>query len=481
MKEYITYEMFGAAGDGIRDDMPAIVKAHAEANIRNIPVKAKEGACYYISPKALTAVIMTDTDWTGAKFVIDDRGCEDIRAAVFCAEPTEKGFPADALPERLFYGQEELRNPWGRDVFLIAENDEHRDFIRRGLNQNNGHARTDCFVLSEDGRFSSPCSYDFEKVTGITVYPIDSEKLTICGGEFTTIANQQASEYNYHRRNIQINRSNTDLHHVTHYVTGEIDHGAPYTGFISIENCAMVHVYDCVVTGHYIYWTIGAQGLPVPMGSYDINCRCVADVTFSRCVQTTDIMDEQYWGIIGTNFCRDLVFEDCVFSRFDAHMGVTNCTLRRCRLGWQCLNAIGNGTFVIEDTEACGRNFVYLRFDYGCCWRGDIVIKNCTWKPLSDERNIIGAENDGTHDFGYECYITRNVVIDGLKIIEEEADDKPVFVFKDYLGKEDISAEERKYIPIPPESVKVKNIDTEREIRLCQEPALMPDTVFVID
>ena len=36
--EFITYEMFGAVGDGVTDDMPAIAKAHEEANQCNKPV-----------------------------------------------------------------------------------------------------------------------------------------------------------------------------------------------------------------------------------------------------------------------------------------------------------------------------------------------------------------------------------------------------------------------------------------------------------
>ena len=481
MKKYITYEMFGAVGDGIADDMTAIVKAHEEANRLNVPVKAVSGAAYYISPADRTAVIMTDTDWTGAKFIIDDRDCENIKAPVFRIASSRDGAGMTLDIGSLETTRTHIDNPCGQDLFVVVQNEEHRDFIRRGLNQNKGDARTDCFVLHADGRMSSAVCFDFEKVTSVKVCPMDAETLTVCGGEFTTIANQALSKYSYHRRNIEINRSNVDFHHVTHYVAGETDHGAPYTGFIYLEECANVHVHDCVVTAHYTYWTIGAQGLPVPMGSYDINCYRVADVRFSRCTQTTDIMDERYWGIIGTNYCRDLTFEDCVFSRFDAHRGVTNCTLRRCVLGWQCLNAIGSGTFLIEDTQACGRNFVYLRFDYGCNWLGNIIIRNCTWKPLTESRNIIGAENDGVHDFGYVCHITRNVEIDGLKIIEENADSAPVFVFADYLGKEDIPAEQRRYMPVPPVSVNVRNIETTREVRLCQEPSLMPETEFIAD
>jgi hypothetical protein len=191
--------------------------------------------------------------------------------------------------------------------------------------------------------------------------PLAKDTLTLTGGEFTTIANQAESKYNYHGRNIEICRSNVDIGHFKHFVTGEIDHGAPYRGFLSIVKTAFVTAHDCLFTGHFIYTTIGSAGLPVKMGSYDINAGHSANVTFARCTQTTDIMDSRYWGLLGSNFCRDMVFEDCNMSRFDAHMGVTNCTLRRCTLGWQCLNAIGNGTFLIEEVDAYGRAFVNLR------------------------------------------------------------------------------------------------------------------------
>ena len=55
MKKYLTYEEFGAIGDGVHDDMPAIVNAHQEAKCLNMPIKGTSGACYSISSKNLTA------------------------------------------------------------------------------------------------------------------------------------------------------------------------------------------------------------------------------------------------------------------------------------------------------------------------------------------------------------------------------------------------------------------------------------------
>ncbi len=475
MDQFITYEMFGAVGDGNHDDMPAIVQAHEEANRLNLPVKAREGAVYYISPLDRTAVVKTCVDWTGAKFTIDDRQCENIHAPIFHVLTDEQSLPLDIAT--LHRGQAELSNPHGCDLYVIVENANHADYIRKGLNQDNGHPRTDTFILYADGRISSPISFDFDEITSLSAVPLDKERITLRGGEFTTIANQAESRYTYHSRNITISRSNVEVCEISHFVTGELDHGAPYGGFLKISKCACVEVHDCLFTAHYIYLTIGSARLPVPMGSYDLSVGHAANITFARCSQTTDIHDRRYWGLIGSNFCRDLTFEDCTMSRFDAHMGVTNCTLRRCTLGWQCLNAIGNGSFLIEEVNANGRAFVHLRDDYGCTWNGKITIRNSTWRPMTEARAVFSGSNDGDHFFGYECYLP-NVEIDGLTIVEDASDGKPVFVFNDYTAQTNLPDEQRIYLPIPPKSVKVRGIRTTRPVQLCEKPSLMPDTAF---
>jgi hypothetical protein len=71
----VRYSDFGAVGDGVTDDQDAIRLAHTIANARNLPVKADEGKTYYINAADATDTINveTDTDWTGASFILDDR------------------------------------------------------------------------------------------------------------------------------------------------------------------------------------------------------------------------------------------------------------------------------------------------------------------------------------------------------------------------------------------------------------------------
>lgn len=479
--EYITYEMFGAKGDGVQDDMPCIAAAHAAANKQNLPVRAKEGAVYYLSPAACTAVIETSTDWTGATFIMDDVGCEDHQKPLFLVSSRQASFPF-ALSS-LKAGQACIPNPTGQELYLEFFNHHHKDYIRRGLNQSPGESRRDNALLHADGSLSSPISFDFEEVSACTATPIDEVTLTLTGGTFITIANQAESKYNYHMRNIVIRRSRVDVGHIQHYVYGEGEHGAPYRGFLSVRSCAYVQIHDCLFTGHKTYWTIGSADLPVPMGSYDIDLNAAIHVKLAHCRQTNDIMDKTYWGLIGTNFCRDLTLEDCAFSRFDAHCGVTNCTLRRCRLGHQCLNAIGFGTFLVEDTEACGNAFVTLREDYGCTWQGDFILRNCTWQPLGKGRSIFHAHNDGTHHFGYACALPHRVVIDGLTIIENDAaaPDTPLSVFNNYPGADAPSPENQQFPLQEPHSVHVRHVKTQRNIQLCENPQLMQGTEFYLN
>lgn len=456
---YITYEQFGAVGDGRTDDMPAIIAAHAEANRLKTPVKAKEGAVYYIAPKGVSAEVQTDTDWSGASFIIDDRNLDNRFANIFNVTGDE--VCGDISLSEASEGQSKVDNGTGRELFVTIVNENHRDFIRLGGNQDNGSPRKDCFTVNPDGSLPSAICKDFDTVTYCGAVYSDTEKITLKGGEFTTIANQWESKYNYHGRGIRVSRCNTVLNGIHHHITGETDHGAPYEGFFTVVNCAHIEISDCILTGHYIYYTMGSGGVTVPMGSYEINVNTAADIKVLRCSQYNDINDRRYWGVYGSNITRDVLFEDCVLSRYDSHTGVTNCTIRGCTLGWQCLNAIGFGSLDIENTKACGSAFVNLRGDYGCTWKGSISIKNCIWNPSGASRGIISCYNDGKHDFGYTCYMPQRIDIDGLET-EGVGYDEQLFVFSGKWCTEKNG--ETPYPMVAPEHIDVRNVKSGRKV-----------------
>jgi hypothetical protein len=414
------YSDFGATGDGKTDDTDAIAATHAFANQHGLPVKASDKATYYMGGKERTAVIRTDTDFGKAAFIIDDTEVQNRNASVFTVGSDLKPFKPDNV-SALKRNQEKINASLPGPCLITVTNANVKQYIRFGLNQNNGSSQTDIFVVDKNGKvdMNAPIIWDFDRITDITALPIDEKPLKITGGRFTTIANKAESKYTYYNRNVAIRRSNVLVEGLEHRITGEGDHGAPYGGFINIGECAYVTIKNCILTGHKTYSTIGAADKPVSMGSYDLSVNRALNVSFVNCTQTNDINDNTYWGILGSNFCKNMLYDHCTLSRFDAHQGVANATIRNSTLGHMGINAIGTGLLLIENSTIRGRSIVNLRSDYGSTWQGELVIRNCVFVPANGKpanAALISGSYSGQHDFGYTCYMPEKITIDNLRI-----------------------------------------------------------------
>ncbi len=155
----INYEAFGAVGDGVADDLPAIVKAHAFANAHGLSVKTKAGATYHLGRRALTVIIATDTDWGTSRFIIDDTDAENHRVSLFSVQSLLE--PVTLTIPRLTRDQRHLDVLPPRDCWVRVENSHKRRYIREGLNQNDGSAQRDCFILRRDGSIEGDIDWDY--------------------------------------------------------------------------------------------------------------------------------------------------------------------------------------------------------------------------------------------------------------------------------------------------------------------------------
>jgi len=417
---YVSYSDFTALGDGKTDDIKAIIATHEFANIHGLKVKADDGAIYFIGGQNLSAIIQTDTDFGLASFIIDDTNVENRNSPVFIVTSGLKSFKPVGL-STLRKNQDKIDISLPGPCLITVTDSNIKRYIRYGANQNNGSSQTDIFFVDENGKVDkdTPIIWDFDQITDITAQPVDESSLTITGGRFTTIANQAESKYTYYSRNITIRRSNVLVDGLLHMVEGEGEHGAPYGGFITIRDCANVEVRNTVLTGHKTYRTIGSAGRTVSMGSYDISVNRAMNVSFVNCRQTNDINDRTYWGIIGSNYSKNLVYDKCTFSRFDAHMGVANATIRNSELGYMGINAIGTGVFKVENCTIRGSSLINLRSDYGSTWQGEFIIRNCTFIPSNGRQanpSLINGRYTGLHDFGYTCYMPEKITIENLFI-----------------------------------------------------------------
>jgi hypothetical protein len=462
----VRYSDFGAKGDGKTDDIDAIAATHAFANQQDLPVKADDGATYYIGGKNRTAVIRTNTDFGKAAFIIDDTNVQNRDANIFLVSSGLQTFKPEGIIS-LKRNQEKINASLPGTCLVTVTNSKVKRYIRFGANQNNGSPQTDIFIVDKDGKVDMNGSiiWDFDQITDITALPIDQTTLTITGGLFTTIANKVESKYTYYSRGIGIRRSNVLVTGLEHHVTGEGDHGAPYGGFINIGDCAFVTVRNTILTGHKVYLTIGSAGVSVSMGTYDLSLNRAVNVSFINCRQTNDINDSKYWGILGSNYCKNLVYDSCTLSRFDAHMGVANATIRNSTLGHQGINAIGSGTFTVENSTIYGRNLISLRTDYGSTWQGEFFIRNCIFIPAGGKTtsaSLIGGSYSGQHDFGYTCYMPERITIENLRIDDSKHPDdyKGPAIFADFNPEMTSDSYIEKFPYVRTREVILKNVTT---------------------
>ena len=287
-------------------------------------------------------------------------------------------------------------------------------YIRYGNNADNGSYQQEIILVDENGNVdpSTPIMWDYPELTSVSAYYAADRPITILGGKFITIANAAPREYTYYSRNIAISRSNVTFDGLEHYIEGEGDTGAPYNGFITVSHCHNVLIKNAILTGHKVYKL--SSDSSNSMGTYDISATLANDVTFQNCRQSNSITDTKYWGIMGSNYCKNLTYDGCSFSRFDAHKGTHNATIINSVIGHQKLSIIGSGTLRVENTTVHGNSIVGLRTDYGSTWDGDMIFKDVTLINTGTV-TLIGA-GWYNHYFGYTCNLPENIIVDGIKL-----------------------------------------------------------------
>ncbi|MBR6055548.1 MAG: hypothetical protein IKP46_09480 [Bacteroidales bacterium] len=485
--KYLTYEQFGAKGDGVTDDFPAIIATHAAANEKGLPVKANGRKTYYIGNTPGTAVIRTDVDFGTARFIIDDSrvSIEDREDYIFRVESSLEPFTIDGIGS-LKRDQTNIGRTLPGRCLVEVVNDNHKVYIRLGANQNSGVSQQEFFIADSDGNIdpSSALIWDYNEITRMTAHPIDDKLLTVKGGIFTTIANQAPSKYTYYGRGIDVQRSNVRIEGITHYIEGELDHGAPYGGFLALDTAADVVVSGCLFSAHKTYKTIGSAGVSVSMGTYDISAHGCVGVRWENCSQTTDINDTHYWGIFVSNFCKALAMDHCVLSRFDAHQGVRNVTLTGCEFGHTGVNVVGSGSLRLENCIVHRKSLIALRDDYGSSWEGEIIVRNCKLIVPEKAKNVslLRGSNAGKHDFGYTCYLPERIDVENLVIDDSRVSDKdyeaPLIFGKFKRNVE----EEGLYPPIAKGVINIRNVEiaSGKTLAVNPEPEMFRDYTITV-
>ncbi len=438
----VYYKDYGAKGDGVTNDLKAILEAHQYANTGGQKVYAEEGAIYNIGDNIYSTVnIRTDVDFRGATFIINDVG-----SAAYATRTTPLFTLARDLGSTETYNMQGITTNFGENIkvnygdtalpwlaghlsgpaLVRIENSGHRDFVRHGSNQNSGAYRMDMLVVDVNGNISpdTPVGFDYDQLTYMVIYYTDCKPITVENGNFINICcqvleeTQMQNKFHEYRRCFKIERPNVTVKGMKHRMEGEptlnwqtgkfgtfgdCSESYPYYGFFIFDYAYNSLIEDCDLTGHTTYYedkpatasTGWVKPDPVPMGTYDFVIERSANITFKNVTQYNSsgkgLADSRYWGIMSSNGSKNLTFEDCEINRFDAHRGFWNATLKNTVIG-HSINVIGGGTFnLIGVTKMTGEAFISLRGDYGATFRGDMNIIDCYHQCISGFNTYKGA------------------------------------------------------------------------------------------
>ena len=472
-KKVVNYRDFGAKGDGKTNDLPAIAKAHEYANQHNLPVRADDNATYLLEDGPAPVVINTDVNWGKAKFIVNDLAdIKNFRMPLFQVKSSLPEYTISEL-KPLKRGQTNIGIKLPSRMYIYMEDATTKRYIRYGANANKGTNQQDTVLVDKNGNIdpATPVVWDFNAVTKILAYPVDEKLLTVKGGHFTTYTNNRPGRHIYFARNISVTRSNTLIQGIRHdVVEPEGIDSWPYTGFLSVSRCAEVTFKDCIVTGRKVYsYPVPGQKKRKTTGTYDISGTSALKISYINVVQGNDFMDPVYWGVMGTNFCKSVLLDGCKVSRFDAHQGVTNAIIRNSEMGYQGINAIGFGTFLIENTVSRGHRLVNFRSDYGAMWNGDFIIRNCKFIPNGRYfTTLFGGPSTPQHDFGYPCMLPTTITIDNLKVdMSAVKGSKNLFIFADF---ERNSKDPVKSPYTYTKTLNIKNFECNIPVKLAQKP-----------
>ncbi len=449
----IYYADFGAKGNGIADDFDAILAAHEYANQYGHRVNS-DGAnkTYYIGTGhgSASIIVMTDTYWHGCKFIFDDYDIAptdpERKTPIFTISSSGRSYSLSGatLPVTSLYEKDTTIGDWapGTKVLVRLLSNSQRHFIRYGENQGNGDAQTEILLIKADGTIdeSTPIQWDYEELTKIYVYPADDEPITVSGGSpgdddsdinnikravVETIFNDAPSEYTYYSRNIFINRSNVVLKNIEHELIGddEREHSAPYSGFTQITLANNVVVSGFIFEAQVGFSTIGAGGVSVGMGSYEIAASYSSNILWRDSYQKNFFEPDgsvTYDGTMGTNYCKSLNFDNMFTCSFDAHCGTYNATIRNSTI--EHLNFIGEGKILIENvtmyTDGSYAAMIF-RSDYGSTWQGEVEINGLTMKTSKSSPKLSLIKAVWTnHYFGYTTYLPYKITMNDVKIVQ---------------------------------------------------------------
>ena len=465
--EIFFYGDYGAMGDGRANDFGAAYMAHTAANAYSlanpdarVAVSASRGSAgstfLFGTPMKNSVTshngsieIKTDTDWSGATFIFDDRLVPQAGSldsyAVFVVATDDAAVNCKSNLISVAAGASNIGYVPGKQmlVYLVDSNIKH--YFRYGLNASNGQNRQEVILVDEFGNVDpgTPVEWDYTTITTATAYPAYDKPITISGlddnGEISCKIINKANHdvittsYVSYNRGIAVKRSNVNIGGIYHelheihdwyystsnsahvdynkdlidlgydvrpmseiYQNGQYIRRTAYSGIVHTQYANGVVIFDMSVenhTGRYITNDDALYTLPSSdrnsLGSYEFGGSLSSNIAWIRCESRNVFNEDPNFGTIGA-----VTYHGMFGTNYMRNMYFKNCFLNSMDAHSGAYNV------TIEDSE-----FEHMNFVGG----GDIVIKN-TIVYIDGGAGAIRLRSD----YGSQWH--GDIYVDGLEI-----------------------------------------------------------------
>ena len=427
----VTYEQFGAVGNGVTDDFLAIKAAHEYANAGGQRVEGRAGANYFIGACFTESIpIKTDVDFRGATIFIDDSDIEAYKnreLPLFLIEGERTALSVPILKNTygtLSISRGDTSIPWlageldGEKLVVVRSSEpEWRTFDSGELSY-----RTESFIVDENGNIiGGEALFDLPGITDVLVIG-GCNGITVENGVFKTVAptvnsmtDGENRNHPFYRGIMICNAGGVTLKNITHSVLNEPILGTkygyqresyPYGGFIVALSCYDLTLDNLQLYAHmqyYIYDPLdyGSVGY-VAMPSYDIALSgCVGvDIRGLKQQSEQSLTDSMYARIMYASRVKDLSVSDSEINSVMLKNSM-GASFTNTKIGTG-INLCGFGDHIFEGvTRLVGNVFITLPYESGASLDGDLILKDCTLSAGKIYNSITAEQESGNYTSAY--------------------------------------------------------------------------------
>lgn len=395
LSELVSARDFGATGDGVTDDTPAIRCAAAAANAAGVPLRIGRGVYYIDSPANIELRVSLDASgavfklgpgmtWT-TLFLVVGNPLEDITANI---ERSEISKDRSTIASLAAYRNGFLRIR--SDVPHLKRRSDTPTLLKE-----------ECGYVTKGGVLVTPVLHSYAGEGGVTRIEYrrdESDQLVVSGGA-VDVNNKSGARF------LMVQRNDVKVRNWTVMDSSESS---------KIDTALLFRVFDCAnfvmedISGDSMNQAVSASHSYLVEISYGFNCR------FARCFVHGG------WGAFAANGVNGYHIRDSNFDRFDIHYDGYDMTVDNCVFYLSVQYGSGGGSLRVTNSTKIAKDVrpflsttsqscvvVRTRGDYGGTWDGDVLISGVKVKVSADFvvstlNHIQFFRAEATGDFGAE-------------------------------------------------------------------------------